>query len=255
MTDSAPSIDAFLSEIQASLTQSGGEAVLRRINAERLLHLLAEEFVEDHQAERVRILPDRRLAGEAGADFLLQIDDYDIRLQFLDAPEGKPVLDADRISEFADLLTDNPSTVALILVWTTDNLLAVSLSMSQTRQLAQNPQRFVDLLADARPLPEVLRTVVERQTRFWEVGLDQTPHTAARSTDMRRLFEEAIGAAIDAERQRSYRYTERKLAARTFPAEEERLIIFSALAEALAGRSASELVSQLIRVSPRRGGQ
>ena len=251
MTDLDPSVDSFLAELKASLSQGDGQAVLRRINAERLLRLLADEFIETHQAERIRILPDNRLAGQAGADFLLQIDDYDIRLLFLDAPDGTPALDAGQLPGFLKLLEDNPNTVALILVWTTDDLLAVSLSMLRTRFLVQNPGRLPAVLEKAKPLPETLRAVVDSQTKLWEVGLEQVPRTTAGSTDMRRLFEEAIGAAIDAERQRSYRHTERKLAARRFPVDEEKQLIFEVLGKALSGTSARELVPQLTRTSQR----
>jgi hypothetical protein len=253
MTDLDPSVDSLLAELKASLSQVGGEAALRRINAERLLLLLADEFMESRQADRIRILPDNRLAGEPGADFLLQIDDYDIRLQFLDAPEGVPLLNAEQLPDFLNLLEDNPSTVALILVWTTDDLHAVPLSVLRTRFLAQHPDRLIALKAEARPLPEVLRTLVERQTKSWEAGLDKAPHTAAKATDMRRLFEEAIGDAIETERGRSYRYAERKLAAQRFPVEEEKRLIFSVLGEALEGASAQEMARRLTRPSQRGG--
>lgn len=251
MTQTERNLDSLLVELTASLSQPTGDAVLRRINAERLLRLLTDEFIVAHEAERVRILPDDRLSGQQGADFLLQIDDYDVRLVFLDAPAGVPAVDASILPDLRNLLEDNPSTVALILVFTTDDLLAVPLTMHQARGLSQNPERLPGLLTDAKPLQEVLQQVVERQTKLWEVGLDGVPQTTARSTDMRRLFEEAIGAAIDAERHRSYRYEERKLAAKRFPIEEERKVIFSALAEALAGASAQQLVVRLTRVSQR----
>ena len=89
MTESLSSLDGFLTEFKATLSQPSGAAVLRRINAERLLSLIAEEFVASHEAERIRILPDNRVAGPSGSDFLLQIDDYDIRIEFLDAPDGQ----------------------------------------------------------------------------------------------------------------------------------------------------------------------
>ncbi|MBK6431798.1 hypothetical protein [Candidatus Amarolinea dominans] len=116
-----------MSELKAlALVVAGHDAILRRINTERLIGLLADEFVESHQAERVRILPDNRLAGESGADFLLQIDDYDVRLELIDTPEGKPVLEIEQLPRLLALLEANPSTLAVILVWTTDDLLAVT---------------------------------------------------------------------------------------------------------------------------------
>jgi hypothetical protein len=93
MNEQTPlSINDFLSELRASLSQADGDAALRRINAERLLQLVADEFIDAFPADRIRVLPDSRLVGESGADILLQIDDYDIRLELFDAEEGKPNL-------------------------------------------------------------------------------------------------------------------------------------------------------------------
>ena len=252
MTEANMDMESLLTELKASLSQPTGEAVLRRINAERLLRLLADEFIEAHQAERIRVLPDSRVAGEAGADFLLQIDDYDIRLQFLDAPAGTPTLDEERLSGFLSLLEDNPSTVALVLVWTTDELLAVLLSVAQARGLLWNRDALASLLAKAKPLPEVLRALVAQQVKLWEIGLDEKSPSSVKPLDMRSAFEEAIATAIDTERQRLYRHAERKLAAQHFPAEEEEKLIFDVLAEALNGASARDMVPHLTRM-PRRG--
>jgi hypothetical protein len=251
MTQKGESFEGFLTEFKASLSQPSGEAVMRRINAERLLRLLADEFVEAHQAERIRVLPDNRVAGEPGADFLLQVDDYDIRLQFLDTPEGVPSLDEDRLSEFLSLLEDNPSTAALILVWTTDDLLAIPLSVARARFLLEHPDHLSALLKRAQPLPEVLRTIVAQQVKVWEVGLDEIAPSPAKGGDMRRMFEEAIAKAIEAERGRSYRSVERKAAARRFPADEEKRLILSVLGEALNGAEARDLVPQLTHISRR----
>jgi len=253
MTEFDPSVESFLTELKASLAQPTADAVMRRINAERLLRLLAEQFIEAHQAERIRILPDTRLAGELGADFLLQIDDYDVRLLFLDAPKGALSLEVSQLPEFLRLLEDNPSTVALVLVWTTDELAAVPLSLVRVRFLGHNPDRLADLLTSAKPLPETLRVVFSRQTKLWEANLQRVVHTAAKATDMRHLFEGAIGSAIEAERGRSYRHAERKVAAARFPVEEEKRVIFAVLGEALGGASAQELVPRLVRIAQRGG--
>src|SRR5438552_3110257 len=121
MTESSDSFNNFVSEFKQSLAQPAGEAILRRINTERLLQLVADELIENHEAQRIRILPDARMAGEAGADFLLQIDDYDVRLELLDSNDGKASLSQDKLISALQLLEDNPSTAALVFVWTTDD--------------------------------------------------------------------------------------------------------------------------------------
>ncbi len=253
MTNASLDVQSLLAELKASLSQPAGDAVIRRINAERLLHLLIEEFIDSCQAERMRILSDNRLVGEAGADFLLQIDDYDVRVELLDAPEGAPTIDTAHLPRLVALLEDNPSTVALILAWATDDLLAVDLPLSQLRTVAEHPDRLKDLLANARPLPQVLQDVVAQHTKLWDVGLERASRPVTSPADLRRLFESAIGEAIEAERTRSYRSAERRLAASEFPLERERRRILDALAQALAGAEAPELVPTLTRI--KRGGK
>jgi hypothetical protein len=254
MTESPSSLDGFLAEFKATLSQPSGEAILRRINAERLLSLIAEEFIESHQADRIRVLADNQVVGQSGADFLLQIDDYDIRLEFLDAPGGEPYLDQDLLPQLASLLKDNPSTIAVVMVWTTDDLQALALSSEDIQGISESKDRIRDLLTRARPLAEVLRGIVDSQTRLWDVNLKHVEPTAAKPFEMRRMFEQAIGRAIDAERGRSYRFAERKLAAQQFPVEQEKRLIFSVLADALDEGSTQELVTRLTRL-PRRGGK
>ena len=253
MTEPPDILSSFLDELKASLSQSAGDAVIRRINAERLLRLLVEEFIDSCQAERMRILSDNRLVGEAGADFLLQIDDYDVRVELLDAPEGAPTFDTAQLPRLVALLEDNPSTVALILAWATDDLLAVDLPLSQLRTVAEHPDRLKDLLANARPLPQVLQDVVAQHTKLWAVGLERASRPVTSPADLRRLFESAIGEAIEAEQRRSYRSAERRLAASEFPVEREKRLILDALAQALAGAEAQDLVPTLTRI--KRGGK
>jgi hypothetical protein len=252
MADNYGSIDDFLTEIKTSLTQSTGEAMLRRINAERMLRLTMDELIEANQADRIRIMTDQRLAGEPGADFLLQVDDYDLRLELLDAPDNMPVLTSRDLPRLLKLLEDNSNTVALVLVWATDNLESIPFSVKRLKYIVDNPTRISNLLAEAKPLVEILRELMERQIKDWGVGLDERPDLTRKLTDTRHLFEKAIGQAIDAERGRSYRFVERRQAADQFPVEEEKRLIFSVLGEALDGVSANELVPKLTR-SSRRG--
>jgi hypothetical protein len=221
------------------------------MNIENLLQTLTNQLIETHQAEHVHILPDNRLAGKPGADFLLQIDDYDMRLLLLDPTEGTPTINETQISDFLSLLEDNPSTLALILVWKTNELPSIPLSMARVRFLSQNPNRIQDL--KTKPLSETLQNLVAQQVKLWEVNPDQVAHTEIKLSDTRRLFEEAIAAAIERECQRAYHNAERKLAAQHFPEEEEKRRIFEVLGEALNGVQTQDLVPRLTRLS-RRGG-
>jgi hypothetical protein len=253
MTEKPLPVDEFLSELKASLSEASGEAILRRINAERLLQLLAEEFVETHQAECVRVLPDNRLVGEPEADLLLQIDDYDIRIQLLDAPEGNPVLTEDQLRQLLRLSENNPSTEEMILVWTTDDLMSTALNDGRIRSLLQDLDQIPALLSRAQPLLDVLRDIVARKVKVWETGLDIIPSPETALADSRQLFEEKLEAAIESECGRSYRSPARAEAAQRFPIQKEKQVILDTLRDALNGEPSDSLKKRLTRL-PRRGG-
>ena len=244
-------INNLISEISASLSQPSSEAFIRRINTERLLRLLVDDFIEQHPASCIRILPDRRITGKTGADFLLQVDDYDLRLILLDAPEGKLTLDVNILDEFMILMEENPSTVALIVVWTTDDLAAIPISIIRLRILQGSPDKIRDLLNKAKPLPEILSDVIQMQTKLWEVGLEQLPQSTAQSIDLYRLFSEDIGQAIDKEARRAYRNDERLQAARDFPYQHEKHLVLEILQDALQGASMTDMETRLVKVSKR----
>jgi len=251
MTTEPDDINNLISEISASLSQPGSEAFLRRVNAERLLRLSVDEIIEKHGSSSIRIVPDRRIAGKSGADFLLQVDDYDLRLVLLDAPEEKPTIEISLLNDCMMLLEDNQSTIALILIWTTDDLLSIPISIARLHYLLQSPQKVNDLTKRAKPFTEVVSDLIQKQTKLWDVGLEQIPHSTAQSVDLYRLFSEEIGKAIDMETRRSYRNNERLQAAKNFPYEQEKKQILTLLQEALQGASAKDLEARLLRVSKR----
>jgi hypothetical protein len=241
--------DEFLSEFKASLSHTNnGEAVIRRINAEGLLQSLADELIDSNQADRICILPDKRLVGKYGADFLLQINDYDIRLDFIEAPTGKPELNLDKLYDFKNMLENNPSTVALIVVWTTDDLQSIPFSTTRIQHIIHYPEQLTQLIQTAKPLAKVLKAIMARQRKSWKTNLEPTRCRATESTDIHKLFRQNIGSAIETQRVRSYRYTERKIAAHRFPVDEEKKVAFSVLHKALNGVNAQALVPQLTRL-------
>jgi hypothetical protein len=217
-------------------------------NSEQQLHQLLNELIATRQTDRIRILSDDRLAGNTGADMLIQVDDYDIRLLWQDTPNHTPELQVEQLPVYLQLLEANPSTLALILVWTLDELPAVALSVARIHFLMQNPDRSMGLAKNAKPLTSVLRDLVSKQMRVWDIGLEPRPRSTAKPTDIHHLFIDAIVTAIETERHRSYRHTERKRAARNFPADEEKQIVLKALNQALNGAAARDLVPMLTRV-------
>lgn len=215
-----------------------------------LLQTLAR-LIAAHPAERIRVLPDASLAGAPGADFLLQIDDYDLRLILLDAPGGRPSLDLRQVQSAVRVLEDNPGTLAVLLVWSVENLPAVPLSLTRIRYLAQNSDKIPDLLRQARPLEDVASEIIRRQTRPWSAGLTEIPPSAGQGFDLYQIFSGEIGQAIDAEMHRKYVHEERRQAAREFPYQPEKQFILSVLQDALRGIETGQLVERLVQVRKR----
>ncbi len=248
------SFDDFVAEFSASLSAPQSEAVLRRINTERMVRLIADDLIASHTAQRIRVLADSRLAGETGADFLMQIDDYDLRLEIVDTADGTIVIRKEQLASARQLLEDNPSTVALVLVWTTSDLKAVHLSLARLRHVEQDSDGVAKLIQKAKSLAEVLPDIIAHHVKQWEFVLQASQESSSLRRDIRQLFENAIGSAIEEERERAYKNLERKLAARQFPVEEEKRLIFAVLKDALQGVPAKELQPRLTRL-PRRGRQ
>ena len=181
-------LSGLMNEFMASLSQDSQDAMMRRVNAERLIRLYAEQFIDQHQSESIRILPDQRLAGEAIADFLIQVDDYDLRMVLLDSPGGKPNLTTDQLKKWIDLLEDNPSTAMMIVVWTTDELLALSFSMKQLQTLLMSPERIDEWLAGASPLNIVIPEIIQRQVKKWDIEEDLSRKPETRGRDIYSIF-------------------------------------------------------------------
>ncbi len=247
-------IDEFITEIKASLSQPDSAAMLRRLNAERLLQLTVDELINSNQADNIHFLPDNRLSGKTGADFLLQIDDYDFRLEILDAPEEQPTLSTQKLSAMQRLLEDNPGTVALILVWTTDELLSIPLSVARIRYISENPAQMDALLRAAKPLAQTLQELIDRQVKNWEKHLGEAVKLDARLIDTRTIFDATFTDILRRERSRPYRQPGRKEAAARYPEKTERKLVFETLDEALNGAPANDLITRLTRL-PRRGVQ
>ena len=247
-------LDGFTSEFMASLSQDSQDSMMRRINTERLIRLFAEQIIEDHQAERIRILPDRRLTGEAVTDFLVQVDDYDFRLVLLDTPDGKPILDEQQLSAWVDLLEDNPSTAIIIAVWTTDELLALPFTMVRLQALLKFPDKIESLLRQTSPLNQVITEMIQHQVKVWQIADILSSSSDTKGRDTYKIFSEKIGQAIDKEANRRYRSEERLKAAQEYPYQQEKKEILSILQDALEGKTETELQQQLTSL-PRRGNR
>ena len=203
-------------------------------------------LIAAHPGEQFRLLLDRRAAGKPGTDYLLQVDDYDLRLELIDAA-GKPLrLDPARLRAADALLEENPSTSALVYVWTTPALDSVPLSLARIRYLIQNPERIPDLVAHARPIEAVIEEMIARQIKQWDLRADLSLEPPGQRADLVEVFAEEVGKAIDVEMHRNYRNQERSQAAQDFPYFEEKQLLLSTLQEALKGAETPRLIERLV---------
>ncbi|MGB0386831.1 MAG: hypothetical protein ACPGWR_18615 [Ardenticatenaceae bacterium] len=234
-----------INELEFDVSHASGEAGERRLSAERVLHFLLDDLVHSQEGEQIRILSDQGVIGGADGDVVIQIDEYDFRLRLLDAPDSQPRLGFEELTAFQEMLEANPSTVAVLLTWTSEQLLTIPLTIARIRFLLQKPRLLPRLLSRARPLLGVLQNLIARQIKQWERGLDLTQRAADEPIDIWQVFALSLEEAFEKERNRSYRQHARKMAAHHFPVESEKHTILAVLDEALQGKSAHELIKQL----------
>jgi len=246
------SLDGFVNEMMASMSQDNRDAMMRRINAERLIKLVAEKLVELHEAESIRVIADNRLIMQNAADYLVQVDEYDLRLVLLDTMGKKPILAIDLLQEWVSLLQANPSTTALIAVWANDELSSIALSMRRLQYLIEQPSELGKLPQNLDTFENVISTVIRKQTKSWKIPKIEANKPSSGKRDLFSVFSEKIISAIDAEANRRYRTEERLKAAQKFPAEQEKQAILKILQEALDGKPAKELEKRLVSL-PHRG--
>ncbi len=246
------SLDGFVNELMASMSQGNRDAMMRRINAERMIKLIAEKLVDLHEAESIRVIPDNRLTVQDAADYLFQVDEYDLRLVLLDIVDEKPTVSKDALEEWVTLLKSNPNTAALIVVWANDELSSIAFSMRRLQYLIDHPQEIMKLPQTIDAFESVISGTIRKQTKGWKIPKIEPNKPSSSKRDLYSVFSEKLISAIDVEANRSYRTEERLKAARDFPLEREKQTILKILQDALDGKPAKDLEKRLTSL-PRRG--
>ncbi len=246
--------DKIVNELSASLSKESRGAMMQRINTERLIKLLFEDLVEKHEAESIRILSDNRLTDQESADYLVQVDDYDLRLVLLDTPDGKVKITEKLLQHWVALLEANPSTTVLIAVWTNDELSSIPFTTRRIKSIIESKDKIEKIAEIAKPFDYTISDVIHRQTKGWNIPRIEQNQPSTGKRDLYSLFSEKIISAIDYEASRRYITEERVKAAQNYPADQEKRVLLNILREAIDGASAKELEDRLIKL-PRRGGQ
>lgn len=239
MSQPHDSIDNLYSDISASM---------------RALRVALKEIVEQHHDQHIRLLMDSRIAGQEGADLFMQIDDYEICLALLKAPSGKPELNSDQLERLRLVFQKNPSTEAMVLTWSTDELLSQMLNLQIVEYLRAQPEKLPAYLQKARPLPVVMAEILAGHTKIWEFNPEAPAGSGPVSGDIRKLFEEHFKLSLIQERERSYKNPERKEAALRIDEWKELALLKETLEGILQGQISKTLADRLAQL-PRRGGK
>jgi hypothetical protein len=248
------SLDDIISELSASFKGQSGEAMLRRINTERAIKLALEELVLQRQDFQIRVLTDNRIAGLGGADVLIQVDDYEIRLVLLDAATEKLEIDMEIIQQFRNIFEENPSTELMVLTWTTDDLKSQRISLTIIDYLSEYPEKIQLFLDKAKHLLEVMDEILTSHMKLWD-SVPISPSSAPSSiSNVKKLFLKHMETTIREERQRSFRTPEKKIASHQILQEREISVLTGALDEALQGTMSNHLVIRLAQL-PKRGAR
>lgn len=242
------SIDDFIAELSTSIKSPSGEAVLRRINTERMLKVILEEIVQQNHDLQIRILSDSRIAGESGADILIQIDDYDIRLEIVDTSNDDVSINQDQIQQFENIFEENPSTETLILTWTTARLNSIQLSLEQIQNISSNPDQIHNYLKLMRPLEEIFKEILETHIKVWRKMLTVPVQSVMSTNDIRKLFESHFHECLEIERKRPFKMEERKKAVAGLSDQEVTKLINEILDLALDGVPMGMLYHELIQL-------
>lgn len=247
-------LNKIMNEMMASLSEESREAMMRRINSERLIKLAAENLVEKHEAESIRVIPDNRLTDQDAADYLIQVDDYDLRLILLDAPDGNVKVTKELLQQWLELFESNPSTTVLIAAWTNDELSSIAFTTRRIRSIMDIETKIIKISDIAKPFEEIISDVINKQTKGWKIPAIESKQPTNEKRDLYSIFSNKITSAIDHEAGRRYLNDERAKAAKSYPAEREKKILLSILREAIDGASNQELEEKLTKL-PRRGEQ
>lgn len=216
------------------------------LSGKALLEQTLQELMYSQEGTQIRLLTNQGLAGSLESQMVIQIDEYDFRVQLLQAYGDEPQLTFEQLADFQQILEANPSTVALLLTWTTDNLLTIPLTIARIRFVQERPRVLAHLLRRARPLLAVLQNLMTRQIREWESGLDLSQRAVDEAVDIRQVFAASLEDAFEKERNRSYRQPARKQAAHYFPVESEKDVMLAILDDALKGEPANKLIKRLM---------
>lgn len=248
------SIEDVFSEIRASLDTPEDQSILKRIDFERLLKMSLEEIVDRFDTHQVRVLSDLHIAGKTGADLLVQIDDYEVRIEILEQLSKDEKISGNQLEVYKRVFEENPSTQFLILTWVSDDITSIVFSLQDILTLEEEPDEFDKLLSNSKPLSENLENIIVSQLKNWDTEISFMGDKKKQSVDLKKKeFQDNLPNSINHQINKQYRNPEKIEAVSTYSVREESNLIKDALNIALSGESAESISKIFSRI--KKGGK
>jgi len=207
-----PERSRFLVELKAKLSSATSEEMIARIEAERAIHDILIELSDSHG---FRAVEDYRYATreeEKGTDFLLQIEDFELRLMVKYSPTGTPTLSANDLRALREILKSSQSTMALAVVWAAPDLPTLIITQGLIEFLLAEEQETARFMKTAAPLKDAILGFAEKQRKVWGLRpVERLPEEEI-LPETQAILERKLQEELRHESVRAYKL-ERKIAA------------------------------------------
>ncbi len=207
-----PDRSRFLMELKAKLASETSEEMIERIQAEQAVQDVLLELSDSHD---FRVVEDYRYTTgeeEKRTDFILQVEDFELRLIMEYSPTGRPTLTANDLRAVSKILESSTSTIALAVVWAASDLPTLVITQGLVEFLLADGQETAKFVKTALPLKDAILRFVDRQTKGW--GLRRVERVPAEEMlpDAQTILERKLREELGRESTRAYKL-ERKVAA------------------------------------------
>jgi len=207
-------------ELKAKLASETSEEMMARIDAEQAIE---DILVELSDSRGFRIVEDYRYAtGEEqkDTDFIIQVEDIELRLIVKYSASGAPTLSRDDLGDLTEVLQGTQGTTALVLVWAAPELPTLIVTPADIELLLSREELVPAFLEATCELKEAVLRFVDSQTKKWRFGVVSGSGAGAVLPETQAILEQRLREEVEEESKRAYRLERKVLAQRTLTAQD-----------------------------------
>jgi len=211
-------------ELRAKLASETSEEMMARIEAEQAVE---DILVELSDSRGFRIVEDYRYAtGEEqkDTDFILQVEDIELRLVVKYSSSGAPTLSREDLVGFSRILQATQATSALVLVWAAPELPTLVVTPADIDLLLSSEELVPVFLETTSTLKEAVLRFVESQTKEWRLRVVSGSAPGTVFPETQAILEHRLHRELEEESRRAYRLDRKVLAQRTLMAQDAEAI-------------------------------